>query len=142
MKSQNQSLIFSNCGRETHGAHITYRAGEAIGRYRLVKLATDGTTVSIATASDRPFGLSTDEAAPGEELDIALLCSSDTLTARASGNLQAGDLLIPADGGGVQILPTAAGTYTQIGLALQPASNDAPVEIMPCVPGQRTVTAG
>lgn len=139
MKMKSIPIIFSNIAGETHRSHITYRAGEAITRYRLVKLSPDGTAVSVAGAADRPIGLSTDEAASGENLDIALLSSSDTLTARAGGSLQTGDILVPATEGRVKALPTTAGSYSQIGIALRPAVSDALVEIMPCVPCPYTV---
>ncbi|MDR3143745.1 MAG: hypothetical protein LBT57_02790 [Puniceicoccales bacterium] len=132
-------ILFSNIAGETHRSHITYRAGEAITRHRLVKLSPDGTAVSVAGIGDRPIGLSTDEAAPGEMLDIALLGSSDTLTAQASGSIQAGDILVPATEGHVQALPATTGSYRQIGIALRPAVADALVEIMPCVPCPYTV---
>jgi hypothetical protein len=133
--------IFSNCAGHTHGSHITYRAGEsAVARYRLVKLSSDGFSVTQADADDSPIGLSTDEAAPGEMLDVALLCSSDTLSAKVSGSVQAGDILVPAADGCVQKLPTADGTYFQIGTALKSAVNASLVEIMPCLPIPHTVT--
>ena len=132
--------IFSNCAGHTHGSHITYRAGEnAVARYRLVKLSPDGFSVAQAGATDRPIGISTDEAAPGEMLDVALLCSSDTLSAKVSGSIQAGDILVPAADGCVQKLPEADGTYYQIGIALKSAANASLVEIMPCLPIPHTI---
>ena len=120
---------------------MTYRAGEnAIVRYRLIKLAPDGLSVDVAEASDKPIVISTDEAAPGERLAIALLCSSDTLSIRTSGSIQAGDTLVPAAEGCVQKLPATAGTYLQVGIALHHAMNASFVEVMPCVPTQYTVT--
>jgi hypothetical protein len=127
--------IFSNCAGHTHGSHITYRAGEsAVARYRLVKLSSDGFSVVQTGVDDRPIGVSTDEAAPGEMLDIALLCSSDTLSVKVSGPIQAGDILVPAADGCGQKLPETDGTYFQIGIALKSAVNASLVEIMPCPP--------
>ncbi|MDR0445342.1 MAG: hypothetical protein LBG98_03635 [Puniceicoccales bacterium] len=120
---------------------MTYRANEdAIARHCLVKLLSDGFSVAITGTSDRPIGISTDEAAPGEILDIALLCSSDTLSARTSAPIQAGDILVPSDEGCVQKLPTTEGSYWQIGIALHSAANASLVELMPCVPTLYTVT--
>jgi hypothetical protein len=140
MKMKSIPIILSNVAGETHRPHITYRAGGAIPRHRLVQLSSDGTAVSVAGAGDQPIGLSTDEAALGESLDIALLGSADTLTARASGSIQAGDILVPAAEGRVKTLPTATGSYSQIGIALRPAVSDALVEIMPCVPCPYTIS--
>ncbi|MDR2420343.1 MAG: hypothetical protein LBD40_03510 [Puniceicoccales bacterium] len=132
--------IFSNCAGHTHGSHITYRAGEtAVARYRLVKLSPDDFSVAQAGADDGPIGISTDEAAPGEMLDVALLCSSDTLSVKVSGPVQAGDILVPAADGCAQTLPTADGTYLQIGIALKNAATASLVEIMPCLPIPHTI---
>jgi hypothetical protein len=135
------TTFFSNCASHTHSSHMTYRANEtAIARYRLVKLLSDGFSVAIAGTSDRPIGISTDEADPGEMLDIALLCSSDTISARTSAPIQAGDILVPSSEGCVQKLPATAGNYWQIGIALHAAANASLVELMPCVPTLHMVT--
>jgi hypothetical protein len=133
--------IFSNCASQTHGSHITCRAAEtAVARYRLVTLSPDGFSVAQSGAADRPIGISTDEAAPGEMLDVALLCSSDTLSVKVSGSVQAGDILVPAADGCVKKLPTADGTYLQIGIALKSAATASLVEIMPCLPIPHTIS--
>ncbi|MDR1414149.1 MAG: DUF2190 family protein [Puniceicoccales bacterium] len=129
----------SNLG--THSCNITRQAEDAISRkYLLGKLDSSGQRIRVCDGSDFPIGIITDEAeAPrdGEEaiVNVALLGSPTTLQAVASAPIEVGTLLVPADDGKVQPLPSDTGNYYVIGFALtRAAADDDLLEFMSCVP--------
>lgn len=132
-----RKIILANVAEGTHAGNITKCANEAITKkYLLGKLTTDG-KIAIAGENDTPIGVITDEAAGADEIvNVALLGSGDTLKMTAGGAITAGSIVVPAQGGKVRELPGEAGTYLQVGIALNSASSDGIVECVSCLPTQ------
>jgi hypothetical protein len=135
------TLILSNSNIGTHEDCITKYAKTAISPHRLVVLDdTDPDQVAHATASGLPFGVADDEAAVGEIVNVDLLGCSNTITITAGAAVGAGELLIPDDDGKVLPLPSAAGDYVCIGLALSGAANGGDVEVLTSLPYPYQIT--
>jgi hypothetical protein len=133
--------ILSNIAIGTHEDCITKCAKTAIQRNRLVSLdLSDPDGVNPSSANGIPFGVSTDEAALGEIINIDLLGCSNTIDIVTEAAVGAGSLLIPGANGTVLPMPLTAGTYTCIGLALSSAPNGEPVEVLSSLPYQQKIT--
>jgi hypothetical protein len=132
-------IIFANCGRGTHDGHCTFAAAEPIpAKFLLVSLATDAGTGKIkiwGTATDIPLGIAPDEAGPGDPITVDLLGGAQTRIMVAGGAIPSGAPVVAADGGAIIAMPVEAGTYWQVGMALDGAvaSGDR-VEILSCFP--------
>ncbi|MDR2807191.1 MAG: DUF2190 family protein [Puniceicoccales bacterium] len=127
----------------THEDSITKRAKTAIQRNRLVVLDTaDPESVSLSNTTSIPFGVSSDEAAAGEILNINFLGCSNTIDIVADGTIAAGKLLIPGQDGKVAAMPGTPGTYTCIGIALATVSDGEVVEVLTSLPYQHTIPSG
>jgi hypothetical protein len=130
-------IILSNSATGTHACNITKYAEEEItAKYLLGKFGTSADKVAICGVSDLPIGVVTDEAAVGDVVNVALLGSPDTLKVMAGSPITAGTRLVPAAGGKVQPLPSTAGEYCMVGIALTSAVAGEIVEFMSCVPQQ------
>ena len=130
-----KKLILSNVAEGTHAGNITKMAAEVITRkYLLCKLNQSG-KVSIAGGADCPIGVVTDEVERVDDLvNVALLGVCDTVKMVASESVSPGDIVVVGTGGKVKSLPSADGTYYQVGIALTPASADGIVEFVSCLP--------
>lgn len=141
-------LILSNSEIGSHTCNITKQAQTAIPtKYLLGKLGTLPSDIAICEENDFPIGIITDEAeAPTADgkgiVNVSLLGSSDTLLAVADTAISAGDILVPASGGKVSTLPSTAGTYAMVGVALTGGGINQVIEFMSCVPQQHVVPTG
>ncbi|UPA28284.1 MAG: DUF2190 family protein [Verrucomicrobiota bacterium] len=134
--------ILSNVALGTHEDCLTKNAQTALTAYRLVKIdPSNGDQVMCAGPNDCAFGVTTDEAQAGEEVNIALLGCSSTLKITTSGAITSGDLLMPGDNGTVRSMPTEEGQYMCIGIALSGAASGGTVEVLTSFPSQCSVTA-
>ncbi|MDR1906606.1 MAG: DUF2190 family protein [Puniceicoccales bacterium] len=133
--------ILSNSIVGTHEDCITKYAKTAIKPRRLVVLdGNDPDQVVHATAESLPFGVADDEAMDGEIVNVDLLGCSNTINIMAGAAIVAGALLIPGADGKVLPLPTTAGNYTCIGLALSSAPSGSDVEVLTSLPYPYTIT--
>ena len=77
-----------------------------------------------------------------ESSDVAILGTFDGIVrAKASGAVAAGSKVVVDSSGKVKGLPSTAGTYTVVGVAVQSGVADELVEIAPMAPTPVTVTA-
>ncbi|MDR0679727.1 MAG: DUF2190 family protein [Puniceicoccales bacterium] len=137
-----KKLILSNVAEGTHAGNITKVAAEPITqKYLLCKLDGETGNVSIASASNQPIGVATDEADANDFVNIALLGACDTIKMTTSGVVQAGTIVVADAGGKVKGLPAATGTYYQVGIALAKADANGIVECVSCLPIKHVITA-
>ncbi len=130
------------CTNIAEGVHdcATSRQADAViaTRYLLAKVGSDATHTAItALASDFPTGIIADEAAAiGDWVELQLLGATDTTRRMvASGVIAAGVKVFTDASGKVQALPTAIGTYWNVGVSLTAAAADGDViEVDPCEP--------
>ena len=127
-----------------HGYAITkYSTGSISQRWLLGQLHTDTTQIKpCSLASAMPLGIITDEAsAAGETVAVELLGAiPGTIRAVAAGAISAGEAVYTAASGRVQSLPSAAGTYYQVGVSLTvAAASGDEIEIITCVPRKLVV---
>jgi hypothetical protein len=134
--------ILSNTATGTHEDCITKCAKTALKSCQLVALdGTDPEGVCLGNSNSIPFGVTTDEAAIGEIVNVDLLGCSNTIHIIAGANIAAGALLIPGANGTVLPMPTTEGTYNCIGLALSGTANGNAVEVLTSLPYQHRITA-
>ena len=83
-----------------------------------------------------------DEAsAAEEEVSVNILGSTGrTLLMVASEDITVGEAVFAAASGKIQDLPAGAGTYYQVGFAMNAAAADGLVEVQPCAPIKTVVT--
>ncbi|MDR2201122.1 MAG: hypothetical protein LBN94_03375, partial [Puniceicoccales bacterium] len=75
-----ETKILANTATGTHEDCITKCAKTAVGKNRLVVLdATDPESVNLGDSNNIPFGVTSDEAAVGEIVNIDLLGCSNTI---------------------------------------------------------------
>ena len=128
--SDGDSLSFSNVASGSHAGNITKDAEVIIGTRNLLgKLGTAVNQVDICTTADEPLGVITDEAAAaGDPVNVALFGSAgSTHLMVASEAITAGAKVYTAAAGKVQNEPAVAGTYYQVGKALEAATADGDV---------------
>jgi hypothetical protein len=116
--------------------NISKRSDGALGRWLMVKPGSDSDHVVVATATDSPYGVVTDEATAAEDpVNVAFLASANgTLKAvnDGTGALAFGDYLVPAAAGKVKKLAAGAGNYYIVGTCLQASTGDGDVfEFLP-----------
>jgi hypothetical protein len=133
-------LILSNVALGIHEDCITKYAKINVMPCRLVVLDEDPEKVTLADADSLPFGVTTDSANVGEIVNIDLLGCSNTIKIVAGAAIEAGELLIPDEDGKTLPMPTSAGTYICIGIALSTAPNGEEVEVLTSLPYQYTIT--
>jgi hypothetical protein len=137
-----ETKILANTATGTHEDCITKCAKTAIGRNRLVVLDTaDPESVNLSGADSVPFGVTTDEAAAGEIVNIDLLGCSNTIHITTGAAVEAGELLIVGADGKVLPLPTGEGVYTCVGIALSTAAGGGVVEVLTSLPSQYIIEA-
>ena len=75
------------------------------------------------------------------ESDVAILGAfAGTLRGKSAGTIAVGDKLVVDSNGKVKALPSAAGTYTVVGIAIEAAAADELVEFAPLTPAAVTVS--
>ena len=129
----------------SHGIHedgvLSKTTDAALGRYRLVIQGAAATSVAVAGAADRPFGVTDDETEnTTDAVSIRMLnCAKGTVRMISDGTaaIAYGDLLVPAAAGAVKTVAAGAGNYYIVGRALEAVSNGATdtFEVSPCAYG-------
>lgn len=125
--------IVTLCNGLADGIHedgvLTKTADAALGRYRLVIQGALATSVAVAGAADRPFGITDDETATTTDyIPIKMInCNRGTVRMISDGSaaIAVGDLLVPAVGGAVKTVAAGAGNYYIVGRALEAVANGA-----------------
>ena len=115
------------------GTKKTFTAGAAFIAFALVKLSSGKVIENTATATDDPIGVAEcAAAADGDLVAVRLLNGPGTFEMVAAGAIDADADVYAADGGKIQALPVAAGTYRKIGIALAAATADGDIiEVLP-----------
>lgn len=103
----------------------TFSAGEALAEKRLVKLSAAGVVAyADAAAADNAIGVNDFAVALNEPGSVNLGSNCQTQEFTAAGAIAVGALFFQADDGKVQALPAGAGTYRNVGIALEAAGAD------------------
>ncbi|MBN1105806.1 MAG: DUF2190 family protein [Deltaproteobacteria bacterium] len=111
---------------------LTLEAGAALVAHRLVKLSSGQAAYNTATATDDPIGLTLLNVKSGEDVSIDPINRGGTFEICAAGAISQGAEVYAAADGKVQALPTGAGTYRRIGLAMEAAGVDGDIiEVLP-----------
>lgn len=134
--------IFSNEAVGNHSGSMTALALEDIpAKFLLLKFSTDENLrkVLVASDNDRCFGVSLDEAIPGDPVAIQFLGGDRTLKMTAATAVRQGSFVFLAKDGRVQERPTKAGTYHRVGLALTSATAGNLLEVLSCLPVETIV---
>ncbi len=99
-------------------------AAAALSVFRLVKLSGASVVPNTATATDEPIGVT--QAAYADAATAALrdIKHGGTHKVTAAGAISAGAKIYAAADGKVQALPVGAGTYREVGRALEAATAD------------------
>ncbi|MBW2187435.1 MAG: DUF2190 family protein [Deltaproteobacteria bacterium] len=112
-------------------ASRTFKAAADLAQKILVKLAGGEIVANTVADTDEAIGVN-DYAVASGDLACVNLVGGKTLEITAAGVIAADAAVYAADGGKVQELPVAAGTYVRIGTALEAAGADGDiVEILP-----------
>lgn len=120
-----------NEGRHANGV-VSRTLDATATRYLVAKYGTSATNVGLAGASDVPLGFILDEGASGDLVQVQLFSGAGTVFVQASAAISAGASVSVTTGGKLLTLPTASGTYYQVGRALNAAANSGDlVEIDP-----------
>lgn len=98
----------------------------------LVKLSSGKIVANTAAATDDPIGVALGEKSADDYAAVQFLSKDGTVELKSSGAItQNADVYAAADGE-IQALPSAAGTYRKIGIALEAASGDGSIiEVLP-----------
>lgn len=111
---------------------ITLETSAAVGAKCLVKMSSGKALHNTATATDDPIGVADYAAASGDLVAIRLLSEGATLEMKAAGAITLEADVYAAADGEIQALPTAAGTYRKIGIAMEAATADGDIiEVLP-----------
>jgi len=117
---------------------ITLTTGAAVSAKRLVQLSSGEAIHNIATTT--PIGVADYAAADGDNVAVRLLSEAGTLEVTASGVISLDADVFAAADGKVSALPTAAGEYTLVGIAMEAATADGDIiEILPKGIGETSV---
>lgn len=103
----------------------SFKAGEALDEYLVVKIESDGDVVKAETGTLLPVvGVTTRGAADGETTPISLINGGGTAYVTASEAIAAGDNVFTHTDGKVE---TSLANATRIGVALEAAADDGDV---------------
>jgi len=133
-QSHGADPVFSNIAEGTHeDGLITRTLDSAITtKHLLGKRGDSAGDIDICGASEMPIGIITDEGDAGDNTAVQLLgCAGGTVKMVASGTIVAGEVVYTAAAGKVQDLPTDAGTYYHVGVAVTAASDGEEFEAVP-----------
>ena len=148
-KSLFRSIAVNSIVKTHENGKISRACEEAFAiRHLLCKVGTaPGTQVKICTDGDVPLGVLQDEATAADVTDasprtVALLgVTPGTIKMVASAAITAGAKVYTEDGGKVQPITVAAGTYYEVGTALTAASTDGDeIEVAHCYPIATVIT--
>lgn len=114
-----------------------------ISKNRLVTMAANGNISHCsATATNNPVGVTQLAGGSGDHVPVKLMNHPGTIEVTASGAITRGDEVAADASGKVQAMPTAAGDYKKIGIALEAATADGDIiEVLPTDIGIVTVSA-
>lgn len=106
---------------------MTLKASAAVEFHRLLKLDSEEVKHNSEAETDVPIGVSlpvthADSYESGDMVSIRDIKDGGTAKVEVDESVSAGDDLYAADDGKVQGLPSDAGTYRKVGVALQAAS--------------------
>ena len=101
----------------------THTCGEAVVACRRVSLNSSDALV-YADADKTGIGVTRNPQDNGEDVGVAYINKPGTHEICAAGAFSIGDKVYAAADGKVQAIPTAAGTYYQVGLAMEAATAD------------------
>ena len=129
-KTAGRQDAFCNIADGTHAGSITMKAVQNFGYSNLVaKLYANG-EIKVANATDKPFGVCTDEADAEDSVAVALPgCAESTFMCRAANEITAGSTVYTAAQG--KVSSVAAGGSYRIGVAIADASANGIVEVDP-----------
>ena len=97
-------------------------AAEDIKKYRLIKLSSGDALHNTATSTDDPVGVSRIRAEEGELVTVWPLSTCGVIELEMASAISKGAEVYAAADGKVQALPSEAGTYRHIGVAMEAAS--------------------
>ena len=120
-----------------HEGMLTKRSKtDDLQAYCLVCFDGDANHVKICPKTEIPWGISQYSAEVKDDLICVQPLSSCARTAkiRIASKVKAGQLLCLADNGYAQALPSEAGTYCIIGLALEDGQKDGCIEVLTSLP--------
>lgn len=119
---------------------VTLIAGAAIAARHLLLKLSSGAWV-VAGAADKPIAVSDDDVDSGEFLNGNILGNTPgTLLLTAGGNVTVGAEVYVAADGKVTVIPTAAGTYYCVGVALTAGASGDLIEVAHRAPVAATVS--
>jgi hypothetical protein len=133
-QTKQEMIIFANSAGGTHCGSLTRMAAVAIGKRNLLVAPVGADSIQLATGNLLPFGTVADEAAEGDLIAVQLLGGSRTITMAAAAAIPVGAPVVNNGDGQVKELPTAAGSYVQVGLAVDSAAAGETVEVLSCCP--------
>lgn len=107
----------------------TFVAGEGLDDYPMLVSFSAGAVIPCASNA-APFGVTSYPAEAGQPVGVRLLNDVGTMEILASGAIDAGEAVVPADGGKVRADP-AVGTRTLVGLSLTAVTDGGVVEVIP-----------
>ena len=103
----------------------SFKAGEALDEYLVVKIEADGDVVKADGTSGLPVvGVTTRGADNNETTPIALINGGGTAYVTASEAIAAGDIVFTTTGGKVE---KSSASTTRVGVALEAAADDGDV---------------
>lgn len=104
--------------------------------YCLVCFDDNANYIKVCPKTKIPWGISQGSAEAKEDLICVQPLSSCARTAkiRISSKVEAGQFLCLSDNGHAQALPSEAGTYCMIGLALEDGQKDGCIEVLTSLP--------
>ena len=103
---------------------FTRTTGGAVSVFRLVKLSGANVVHNTETSTDEPIGVTQEAKASGGAVAVRDIKHGGTHKVTASGAITAGAKIYADDAGKVQAMPAAAGTYREVGRALEAATAD------------------
>lgn len=132
-------LIMANAHHAigVHEGMLTKRSKtDDLQAYCLVCFDEDENYIKICPKEEIPWGIAQYNAESKEDLICVQPLSSCAQTAkiRIDSNVKAGQLLCLSNNGTAQALPTEAGTYCIIGLALENGQKDGCIEALTSLP--------
>lgn len=119
----------------------TCEASAAIEPYRVLQLDAGKVLHNTAVATTVVLGFSEYPAASGEDIAVMMINLPGSREVMASGAVTAGAKVYAAADGKVSALPAVAGTYRQIGIALEAAADGEVFEVMPTPSTETAVVA-
>ncbi len=123
----------SSSGATFNAVVLSFKAGAAITRDHAVILSADNTVIMASADNQDIIGFADFEIdGTGDNYDdvCPVHVSGGKRTVVADGAVTRGDKLIAANGGGVKTMPTAAGTYYTVGIALKSAADEKKFEML------------